>query len=432
MRITARRAIVLAFVSAIARVPAFLIPIVIAALFGAGRETDAYFLAYSAILLLGGTVAQGSEQAVVPFAAQEIARAGAAPRHYLDVAARRLAISGLLLWIVGLPLLGLIAGADIRASVIRYGLYLLPLAAGWCGAAVFGGALVSQWRIGTATGSMLWRGAGALVGLSLVAIGGGLPGIAVGLSLGEVLRVWWLRNRLWQVVPESPGGVSAPHGPLWRAAAAQAAASAAIGLTPVVERLLAVGVGAGAVSHLEYAVRLLIVPAVFFDGALAPLLLAKWTSQIARTREAPATRGVLRAVGRGVLLAGACSVLLVLFAPLVVRVLLAHGRFGSADTVVVVSLLRVFAVGFVATMGALLLERLFLAATRNRLLASLSVGRAVVRLGTVVALLPTRGILAFAWGYVVADWLYLFTLIALIRARVVVQSASSQPRLEET
>ena len=432
MNITARRTILLALVSAVARVPAFLIPILIAAVFGAGPETDAYFLAYSAVLLLGGTVAQGTEQAVVPFAAREITRLGAAPRRYLDLVARRMAQFGALLWALGVPLLALVAAPDVRVPITRYAVLFLPLAVAWCAAAVFGGALVSQWHIATATASMLWRGFGALLGLSMVRFGGGLSTVAIGLGVGEVCRAWWLRKRLWRTIPESPGGVIAPVGPLQRAAAAQATASAAIGVVPVIERLLAMSLGVGAVSHLEYAVRLLIVAAVLFDGALAPLLFAKWTGQVTEARVPLTPRRVLRPVRGGLLLATACAVLLVLFARPFVTLLLSHGRFQSADTLVVVTLLRVLAVGFVATMGALLLERLYLATTRNRLLAMLSFGRAALRLGAVITLLPSRGILAFAFAYVIADWTYLLALIALVRTPPVVEAAAAHPRLEET
>ena len=61
------RALYLAFISAVARVPGFLIPLLIAAVFGAGQETDAYFLAYGAVFLTGGTLAQGIESAIVHF-----------------------------------------------------------------------------------------------------------------------------------------------------------------------------------------------------------------------------------------------------------------------------------------------------------------------------------------------------------------------------
>jgi hypothetical protein len=83
-------------------------------------------------------------------------------------------------------------------------------------------------------------------------------------------------------------------------------------------------------------------------------------------------------------------------------------------------------------MGALLLERLYLASTRNRVLAGLSIARAALRLGTVVALLPSRGILAFGFGYVIADWAYLVALIVLIRTPAVVAATPGPPQLEET
>lgn len=427
-----RRTAGLALVSAIARLPAFLIPVLIASVFGAGPETDAYFLAYSAVLFLGGTIAQGTEQAIVPFAAREISRADGAPRRYLDFAARRAAQVGGVAWVVGIPLLTLAAAGHLRMAVVRYALLFTPLAIAWCAAAVFAGALVSQWRIALATGSMLWRGAGAMVGLGAAQLGGGLSAVAAGLGLGEVGRAWWMRRRLGSEIIDSTAGSPASLHDLGRAAFAQATASAAIGVTPVVERLLAVSLGAGAVSHLEYAVRLLIVPAVLFDGALAPLLLVRWTRHITREGTAPLSRDVLRSVGRGMALAAGLAALVVLFAPFFVSLLLEHGRFGSADAMVVVSVLRVLAIGFVATMGALLLERLFLASARNRVLAALSVGRAALRLSAVVTLLPSRGILAFGFGYVIADWAYLLALIVLLRTPAIVGATPVRSGLEET
>ncbi len=427
-----RRTIGLTLVSAMARVPAFLIPVLIAAVFGAAPETDAYFLAYSAVLLLGGTIAQGTEQAVVPFAAREISRADAAPRRYLDLAARRAALAGGLAWVVGIPILMLAAAGDLRIAVVRYAIVFTPLAIAWCAAAVYAGALVSQWRIAIATGSMLWRGVGALLGLAAAQWGGGLLTVAAGLGMGEICRGWWLRSRLWREIAPARSGRAGSLLELFRATMAQAMASAATGIAPLVERLLAVSLGAGAVSHLEYAVRLLIVPAVLFDGALAPLLLARWTSQIHTEGAHPRSSDVLRSVGRGMALAAGIATLVVVFAPSFVRLVLGRGRFGPEDVVVVSSVLRVLAVGFVATMGALLLERLYLASTRNRVLAGLSLGRAALRLGTVVALLPSRGILAFGFGYVVADWAYLIALVVLIRTPAVVAATPGPPRLEQT
>jgi putative peptidoglycan lipid II flippase len=427
-----RRAIGLAAVSAAARTPAFIIPVVIAAVFGASRQTDAYFIAYSAVLFLGGTLAQGLEQAVVPFAAKEIHWRPGLARRYLDRAARWASLAASAAWLVGVPLFALAAGALARWEVLGFAVLFTPLALAWCGAAVYSGALVSQWKIATATGSLLWRGLGAAIGVALIPLGGGLSGVALGLGVGEVCRVWWLRSRLFTAVELGGPGEPERLKTLSMAAGAQIAASAAIAGAPVIERMLAVGLGPGAVSHLEYASRLLIIPGVLFDGALAPLLLARWTETITRSGSTPSRRAVLRSVGRGVGLAAGCGAALAVSAGPLVHLLLGHGRFGTADEVAVASLLRVLSIAFVATMGALLLERYYLAAVRNRALAALSLARAGVRVATVVLLLPSLGLLAFGVGYAFADWLYLLALVALLRPSSVAFAPARDPEMGET
>src|ERR1051326_5956440 len=369
-----RRALYLAFVSAVGRAPAFLIPILIAGFFGAGRATDAYFIAYSAVLFLGGTVAQGVEQAIVPFAARQIELRDGTARWYLDRAAFGSAAVAAVIWVVGVPVFSFAAAPDLRPRVLGYGATFTPLALTWCAAAVFGGTLVSQWRIATATGSMLWRGLGALGGIALVPLGAGLWSVALGLGLGELCRLWWLRTSVVGKLPDGPAATPDLFKPLSHAAVAQVAASAAIVLAPVVERLLAATLGIGAVSHLEYAMRLLVIPGVLFEGALVPLLLAHWTQQIATEARGPSRREVLGIVAAGLGLAAIIGVILAVFAPQLVHLLLAHGRFGQPDEVVVGTLLRLLSIAFVANMTAQLLERHYLATTRNRTLSKAGVG----------------------------------------------------------
>lgn len=415
----ARQILRLAAVSAVARAPAFLIPVMIAAVFGAGRVTDAYFIAYSAVLLLGGTLAQGVEQAVVPFASREIARVEGAPRAYLDVAALRTGLLALVIWAAFLPLLAAVSPSTLDRASVEFSLWFTPLAVCWCAAAVYAGTLISRWKIASATGSMIWRGAGALVGFALVPAGAGLWVVAVGLGAGEVARLWWLRQRAFADLPAADGARRASLRAMGRAAVAQVTASAAIGAAPFIERLMASSLGVGAVSHLEYAVRLLVVPAVLFEGALAPLLLARWTHEIINRGQVSVRKDILPALARGLLLAASCAAVLWLGAHWIVRLILDHGRFSPDDVAAVARLLRWLALAFVATMGALLLERYYLASARNRLLAGLSVGRVVVRLLTVWYLLPSQHLLAFPIGFAMADWGYLAALlVALRRPRV--------------
>jgi putative peptidoglycan lipid II flippase len=414
MMASARMALYLALVSAVARAPAFLIPILIAGVFGSGPQTDAYFIAYSAVLLLGGTLGQGVEQAVVPFAAREMHRPDGSARRYLDAAARTSAGAGLVAWLVCLPILAGLAVPELRHSILVYALCFTPLTLAWCAAATFSGALVARWQIARATGSMLWRGAGAVVGIALVPLGGGLWGVALGLGAGEVSRVWWLRRAVVRQIPSDAGAHPASLRDLARAASAQAGASAAIGAAPLVERLLAATLGVGAVSHLEYAMRLLSVAAVLFDGALVPLMLARWTSHITATGVAPPRRDVLRVLGKGIGLAAGIAAGLALSATPLVQLVLGHGRFTPADARTVATVLRALSIAYVANMGASLVERYYIALMRNRTLAALSGGRAALRLGTVWLLLRGHGLLAFPIGFAVSEWTYLVLLLLLM------------------
>ncbi len=405
------QAVRLAFVSALGRTPAFLVPVLIAAMFGSGAHTDAYFIAYSAVLLFGGTLGQGLEQAIVPFAARALQ--GPSGIRYLDRAARRSALIGLGGWIVALPVLVRLAAPALRAEVVSYAICFTPLTLAWCAAAAFSGALISRWQIARATGSMLLRGAGAVVGLALSPMGGGLWSAALGLGAGEVCRAWWMRRAIVRDVGINPGEPEPLPG-LGRAASAQVGASAAIGAAPLAERLLAMVLGVGAVSHLEYAMRLFSVASVPFDGALVPLALAQWSNHVTTTTAPPPRRDVLRVVGEGVAVAVAIAAVIVIFAPTIVRWVLGHGRFSAADTLVVSRLVRALALAYVPNMGASLLERHYIALKRNRALASLSVGRAGVRLGTDWLLLSRLGLLAFPIGFAVSESLYLATLLALM------------------
>jgi len=304
-------------------------------------------------------------------------------------------------------------GVTMRHEVLIYAAAFTPLTLLWSMAAAYSGALLSQWKIGTSTGSMAWRGLGALLGLSVVPLGGGLSAVAIGLGIGELSRCLWLRGQLWAGVPMAFSDGAAPLRPLAVAASAQATAGAIIAAAPVVERLLATSVGIGAVSHLEYGMRLLAVPGVLFEGAVVPMLLARWTQEIAQERH-PTRTEVLRAVGKGFALASAIGVGLAAAAPQLVHLVLAHGRFATSDEAAVAILLRLLAVAFVANMTAQMLERHYIAMTRNRLLAALSVGRTAIRILIAWSLLTGLGLKAFAIGFAVSDCLYLVALLWLL------------------
>jgi putative peptidoglycan lipid II flippase len=426
----ARRPIELALISAAARLPGFVIPLAIAALFGAGASTDAFFIVYSAALLIGGTLGQAIEVAIVPFVTRELSDRGGAPRRLLTGTARRAAMVAAGLWGIAAPVLVLTQRRAHGSQIALYAACFAALVISWPAASVYSGALVSQWKIARATASNVWRGVGALVGVVLAPAGAGLWAVAAGLGAGEGGRWLYLRREALRGLAESAEAKAPPVRAVERAAGAQAVGAAAQGTAPLAERLLAVALGAGGVSHLEYATRLLAIPTVLFEGALAPLLLARWSRDIVALGREPPRGEVLRLIARGMLLAVACAAVLALAAPLVVSSLLGHGRFSASDVAAVASLLRFLTVGFVATMGALLLERLYLAGRRNRTLAGLAFGRVGIRVASAWLFLPRLGLGAFAVGYALADWAYLLALVGLLRvgaARPGLASAKRAP-----
>jgi putative peptidoglycan lipid II flippase len=426
-RVKIRRLVGLSAVSAIARLPGFLVPVAVAAFFGAGHETDAFFLAYSIMLLVGGTSGQAVEVAIVPFAVRSL-RAGRRGIAWLTGTAwRASAIVGTVWFAVLAGLLMFTGPGSTGRHAVAAGIALTGVTVGWVASAVFSGALVSSGRIATATASMLWRGAGAGLGLLGIPFGAGLLGVAAGLSLGELARAIWLR---WYALrPQGSSESAQPPGrmPVLLATGAQAAAGVSASAAALGERLLATSLPTGSLSILDYATRLLLVPGVVFDGAVAPALLSRWSRQLVHDGRLPTRDERVSIIGRAMLLAVLLAMAVMLWAPVLVQVLLHHGQFSARDADAVAALLRLLAVGFVGTVGATMTERLFIAASANHWLAMAGLVRGSLRVGIAAVLIPALGLRAVAVGFGVAEWSYLMTLLVLARRITLRPPAETQP-----
>lgn len=416
--LSVRRATMLAMVSVAGRVPGFLIPVLVAAVFGAAGQTDAYFIVYNAVLLVGGTLGQAVDVSIVPFAARRLLMVGGEPGSFLARTSWRVVLVAAAAWLVIVPLL-LLASTGFGRAVTVYGLAFMLLVLCWSWASVYSGALVAEGRIAHATASLGWRGLGGLLGLALAPSGGGLWAVAIGLGVGELARVVWLRHTLFSNREHVAAGREfTPTGSFGHALVMMVASGAAVSAVPVLEKILALPLGSGAASHLEYATRLLVIPAVLFDGAIAPHFLSAWSQLRATDGRPPTRREVAVALATALIVAGPLAVILAVFAPEIVGLLLHHGRFTQSDATSVVALLRILALGFTGSMGALVAERAYLATQRNALLAALSTTRAVVRLITIGILLNSIGILAFPTAYAAGEWAYLFLLWSFLPRQV--------------
>jgi putative peptidoglycan lipid II flippase len=416
----------LAAISAFAKGPGFLLPIVVAAFFGAGRATDQYFLAYAALLFVGGSIGQALEAAVVPYAATALRDGALRARERIGYFVTRAILAGGAGAVVGFLALALgmslsPAMRDSRVPTLLYYLLLAPAIVGWSASGVYSGALVAAMRLERSAIANGFRGLGALAGAIVAGVRGELYFLPLGLSLGEIARAIWLRYQ-WHDASGSPdtgrqgdarGG--SELGSFQRAATAQVAAQGLLAATPLIERLVAGAMVVAAISRLEYAFRLLMVCSVLFDGGIAPWLLARW-SRLRSVGEFDARWSeVARSLGAVAVVSVVIGSILAIGAPSIVQLLLTHGRFSAADGEVVTLLIRWYSIGFVANMIVLCAERALVATAQNRRFLQLGVVRAVIRTTIVFALAGREGVFVFPLAFAISELAYLTLVLRQFR-----------------
>lgn len=411
------RILKLTALAAIAKGPGFLIPAILAAFFGAGPQTDSYFLAYGAVLFLGGAVAQPLEATIVPFAAHALALGRRASLDFMN----RLFRQGLLTGIVAAGLGGIVLWVALwiahprgvsPARVLTFYALLAPMAAAWCVAGLYTGSLVSAWRLELGAIGYGFRGVGALVGATCGGTLHQLWPVAIGASAGEWGRVWWLHGHWRRALDDLPDRADGtPERGLVVAAIAQMGAQGVLAAAQFLERLLVGTVAIAAISRIEYAYRIIVAAAVLFDSGVGPWLLARW----ANVRVIARLRSDWETVYRPLLIASVAALvvssLIAATAPPLVEVVFHHGAFTTDDSHIVAQILRWYAVGYFFNMSALCVERLLLARVQNRMFLGLAVVRSVVRFGTVLALLHPFGVFALPVGYATGECVYLCVLL---------------------
>ena len=418
------RIVRLAAISGIAKGPGFLIPVVIAAFFGAGHTTDAYFLAYGGVLLVGGTVGQPLEAVIVPFAAHALALGRSAAAVFMESLFRQGVLVGVISALVGAGLIGVAFAASPPEGVAErqvFGFYALlaPAAVAWCVAGLYSGSLVSGWHLEVGAIAYGFRGIGALAGaVAGVAVHTLWP-VAVGVSAGEWARVVWLRSRWRRAIAAIPEGVrGSPERGLISSALSQMAAQGMTSGAQFIERFVVGAVAVAAISRVEYANRLITVATVLFDGGVAPWLLARWSNARVRTVLRSDWLTVYQPIAFAVTAAAGVAIAMALAAPLIVGGVLHHGAFTVDDATAVTRLLRMYTAGYFFNMSNLCFERLLLARTQNRLFATLSAIRATVRVSTVLVLVESQGVLALPIGYLLSEAVYLGSLMLVSRREV--------------
>jgi putative peptidoglycan lipid II flippase len=410
--------------SAVARGPGALFPAVLAMFFGASETTDAFLLGFNALWMAGIGIGLSLEATAVPHAAINLREGARAAARFAAQATRNaLVLSGLsvvfgaaFLWV------GLAIAGWRGPSTTVFGMYALlaPTGVAACVSGVYSGCLAAGWKLESTIISNSFRGLGALAG---AIVGGSMLQIwpvALGLFVGETARAWWLRQRWTRLLGEratqadtGEGG----EGTFRRDMLYQAGTNVILCVPPLVDRILAGPIGVAAISRVDYAYRTAMLATILFEGGIAPWLLAQWANLRSRGELASTWREVYRPIAAAAGAAVCLGLGVFVAAPLIVQILLEHGRFRASDAVVVTELLRWYGLGLILNMTALCFERLLLARSSNRAYFLACMPRVAVRISVVMALLPSLGLLALPAAFVAAEAIYLGLLVFVTSSR---------------
>jgi len=263
--------------------------------FGAGRDTDVYFIVFGAAQLTAFVIALVIESCAMPFGAKALHRG---PRE-LTMFARSLlryalvfavpVTTVLVLLVIGL----LLPLADLPAQQEHTGRLLLaafaPLPALAATASVFSSAHYLLDRFATTALSQGLRAGGGILFAALFAQSHGIVAVAVGVCIGEAVRALVLAATLprGQLGWREGWGLPLQVGSEFlRAASPMLLATIIVAVNPMVDKTIAARLGSGSTTLIELAEKLFYIPAVLLGAAISRVSASVWARLIDRDDDA--------------------------------------------------------------------------------------------------------------------------------------------------
>ena len=407
---------------------------VLAAVFGAGNEMDAFVVAFRIPNLVRELFAEGAMSAAfVPTFTKHLTLKGKSSAWRLgnNVLNALLVVTGLLVvagFAVTRPLVTAYAGdyasvpgkLDLTITLARIMLPFLTLAA--IAAAAMGmlnslghyfvpAVSPAAFNVATIVCALLLApvmpaiGQPPIMAIALGAILGGLGQIAVQWPTlrGEGFRYARVLDRhdpgLREVVMLMGPGILG---------------LAATQINLLVSTQLAVGQGTGAVSWLQYAFRLIDLPIGLFGVSIATAVLPAVARHAAVDDRQAVSRTIARGIALMLMVNVPASVGLIVLATPIVQLLLERGHFLRSDTLATASAVQCYAIGLIGFSAARIASPVFYALRRSRLAVILSTVTIVVNLVLSVILvrwIGFRGLaLATSLAAIVHGWLSLVLL----------------------
>lgn len=351
--------------------------VVVTSRFGEGPAMDAYFIAAAVPLLVAGVIAAAMEASVVPVYTrlrtagdnEQAFRLSSTLLHLVLI----VAIVATLLMLVFRRQVVLLSGPAAGPVRLHEAAALAPVL---FPVLVVTLVLALLESILNAEGQFGWPAfAGVLVPLSMaisVLVAGKTLGVAtlgIGMLCGLGLQsgAFVLRMRRAKIPYRPVLDIHSPAlGAVFAAAWPALLGSCIASVSPLVDQIFASALSAGNISALSYALRLIGVPTGVIFGAVAHAVLP-YLSQQAAARDMRGFKATLRlytwVIGIGTILS---TILLVVLAHPLVRILFQRGAFSAADADRTAIILIGFAVGLLPMGLDFLLASVFSALGQTR------------------------------------------------------------------
>lgn len=185
-----------------------------------------------------------------------------------------------------------------------------------------------------------------------------------------------------------------------------------------VNTLLATSQGPGAVSWLTYAFRLIYLPIGLFGVSIGTAVLPMVSRHAAVGDDAAVRRTVAQGLGMMLAMNVPATVGLWLLAHPIVALLFQRGRFEAADTAATAAAVQWFAIGLVGYAAVRVLTPVFYAMRQSRAPVAVSVFTMIVNVALSVALVRVMGIRGLALGTSLAAAINGAALVWLLRRRL--------------
>jgi putative peptidoglycan lipid II flippase len=375
------------------------LPFLITAWFQSREATDAFFYALGAILFLNVMLSVAVEAATTPYVMTLLARnlgdAGKATRRIQfqgSIGCGVLVAVGIAVTVfVVLPSTSFTPAQLIEVRNTMLMLSPLPVLITWN--AVLAGVCYAVNIFGTPTATVALRTIFAVVLGFVLRDSVGLAAIPLGLVVGELLRTMILQRAVKRSLPHSDSSVAAKgvsQKSFWRSAGPQVASMSLGSLSPMIDKTVAIAVGAGAVTTLELAQRLAYIPILLMLSGVTLVLGSRWAGRIA-VDEWASVAVEYRRIVRMALWVG---LLVMLFAvPLAFLARPAvEWMFSISDPTLLAWTFAAAAVGIPFALACQLPVRVLLAARETRIMPYLTVLVVIVNLGLDLILVRVLGL----------------------------------------